>query len=447
MFDTLSNKLQDIFKNLRGFGKLSESNIADALREVRIALLEADVNYDVAVQFIDSVKAKALGGEVLRSVSPGQQIVKVIHDEMVVLLGRAQAPLDLSRSTTKILMVGLNGSGKTTTTAKLARWLASQGRRPLLVACDVYRPAAIQQLQVLGEQVGTPVFSLPGEMDVAVISKKALDYAQLQQRNVILFDTAGRFQVDEPLMEELARLREAVNPQEVLLVADSATGQEAAKVALVFDRRVNLTGFILTKLDGDARGGAALSIHAVTHKPIKWVGTGEKIEDLEPFHPDRMASRILGMGDIVSLVEKAQEAVDMEKAEALERKFRANEFTLQDFLDQLAAVRKMGPLENLLSMIPGAGNIKDLSVGEKDLARIQAIIQSMTKKERNHPEILNGRRRLRIAKGSGTSVTEVNDLLKRFGGMRKMMKNMGKMSKMLGQMGGMPGMGQMPFFR
>ena len=444
MFDALSNKLQDIFKNLRGYGKLSESNIADALREVRIALLEADVQYDVAVQFIDAVKAKALGREVLRSVSPGEQIVKIIHDELARLLGGAQAPLDLSRSTTKIIMVGLNGSGKTTTTGKLARWLASQGRQPLLVACDVYRPAAIEQLRTLGAQVNTPVFSLPGEMNVAAIARQALEFAQLQQRNILLFDTAGRLQVDEPLMEELVRLKEAVSPQEIILVADAATGQEAANVAKTFDQRIGLTGFILSKLDGDARGGAALSIHSVTRKPIKFVGVGEKIEDLEPFHPDRMASRILGMGDIVTLVEKAQETVNAEKAATLEKKLRANDFSLQDFLEQLIAMRQMGPLENLLAMIPGAANIENLSVGEKNLLHIQAIIQSMTVKERKHPEVLNGRRRLRIARGSGTSVTQVNDLLKRFGTMRKMMKNMGKMSKMLGSMGGMPGMGVPP---
>ena len=444
MFDTLSSKLQDIFKNLRGYGKLSESNIADALREVRIALIEADVQYDVAVRFVDAVKAKALGRETLRSVSPGQQIIKVIHDELVRLLGGARAPLDLSRSTTKIIMIGLNGSGKTTTAGKLARWLSSQGRQPLLVACDVYRPAAIEQLQTLGAQVKVPVFSRPGETDIAAIARQALEFAQLQQRNILLFDTAGRFQADEPLMEELVRLREAVSPQETILVADAATGQEAANVARTFDQRVGLTGFILSKLDGDARGGAVLSIHSVTLKPIKFVGVGERPEDLEPFHPERMASRILGMGDIVTLVEKARETVDEEKAASLEKKLRANDFSLQDFLEQLIAMRKMGPLENLLAMIPGAASIKNPAVGEKDLVHIQAIIQSMTAKERRHPEILNGRRRLRIAKGSGTSVPQVNDLLKRFGMMGKMMKNMGKMRRMLGSMGGLPGMGAMP---
>jgi len=444
MFDALSDKLQDVFKNIRGLGKISESNVTDALREVRIALLEADVQYDVAVKFINSVQEKALGREVLRSVSPGQHIVKIINDELVALLGGAQAPLNLGGSPTKILMVGLNGSGKTTTTGKLARLFTSQGRQPLLVACDVYRPAAIEQLKTLGASLNVPVFSLIGEMDVVKIAKQAIQFAELQQRNIILFDTAGRFQIDEPLMDELVRLKQALQPQEVLLVADAATGQEAANVAKVFDSKIGLTGFILSKLDGDARGGAALSIHSVTNKPIKYVGVGEKIEDLEPFHPDRVASRILGMGDIVSLVEKAQSTIDEEKAAELEKKLRKNELSLQDFLDQLIAVRKMGPLENLLAMLPGAANMKNLAVDEKQLVSIQAIIQSMTVKEREHPEILNGRRRLRIAKGSGTTVTQVNDLLKRFGAMRKMMKNMGGIGKMMSRMGGMPAMGGMP---
>ncbi len=444
MFNTLSNKLQDVFRNLRGYGKLSESNIADALREIRIALLEADVNYDVAVKFIATVQQKALGGGVLRSISPGQQVIKVVHDELVALLGGAQAPLNISGSSTRILLIGLNGSGKTTTSGKLALLLKGQGRQPLLVACDVYRPAAIDQLKTLGMKLDVPVFSILGEMDVTKIARQAIQFAEIQQRNVVLFDTAGRFQVDESLMEELVRLKQAVSPQEILLVADAATGQEAANAAKTFDTRVGLTGFILTKLDGDARGGAALSIHSVTGKPVKLVGTGEKLEDLEPFHPDRMASRILGMGDIVTLVEKAQAAVDEEKAAALEKKLRSNNFTLQDFLDQLAAVRQMGPLENLLAMIPGAASMKTLAVSEKQMVAIQAIIQSMTVKERTHPEILNGRRRLRIARGSGSSVTQVNDLLKRFGMMRKMMKDMGSMGKLMAQMGGMPGMGAMP---
>jgi signal recognition particle subunit SRP54 len=444
MFNALSDKLQDVFKNLRGYGRISESNVSDALREVRIALLEADVNYDVAVKFINEVQSKALGKEVLKSVSPGQQIVKIIQDELVALLGGAQAPLSNAGSPTRIMMVGLNGSGKTTTSGKLAKHLSSQGRQPLLVACDVYRPAAIDQLKTLGASINVPVFALMGEMDVSRIAEKALQFAQIQQRNVVIFDTAGRFQIDEPLMEELVRLRETVKPQEILMVADAATGQEAAAVAKSFDDKVGLTGFILSKLDGDARGGAALSINSVTGKPVKFVGVGEKIEDLEAFHPDRIASRILGMGDVVSLVEKAQETMDEELAAKMEKKLRSNDFSLQDFLEQLQAVRKMGPLENLLAMLPGAANMKNLAVDEKQLVSIQAMIQSMTAREREHPEIINGRRRLRIAKGSGTSVSQVNDLLKRFAMMRKMMKNMGGMAKMLSRMGGIPGMGAMP---
>ncbi len=442
MFDTLSSRLQDVFKNLRGHGRLTEANVSEALREVRIALLEADVNYDVAVRLIAAVQEKALGKEVLRSISPGQQVVKVFQDELVLLLGGANAPLNFVGSPARILMVGLNGSGKTTTSGKLARWLTQQGRQPLLVACDVYRPAAIEQLRSVGAQIQVPVFSLLGEMDVTRIARQALEFASAQQRNVVVFDTAGRFHVDAELMAELERLKETVRPQEILLVADAATGQEAANVAKAFDAALGLTGFILSKLDGDARGGAALSMHSVTGRPIKFVGTGEKLEDLEGFHPDRMASRILGMGDIVSLVEKAQQSVDMEQAASMEKKFRANNFSLQDFLDQLAAIRKMGPLENLLAMIPGAANMKNLAVNDGQLVSIQAIIQSMTAREREHPEILNGRRRLRIAKGSGTSVTQVNDLLKRFGMMRKMMKNMGNMGKMMARMGGMPPMGR-----
>ncbi|MCC7519763.1 MAG: signal recognition particle protein [Verrucomicrobiae bacterium] len=443
MFESLTQRLQDVFRNLRGMGKLSEANIASALREVRLALVEADVNYDVAVAFVEAVGKKALGREVLRSISPGQQVIKVVHEELVALLGGAVAPLAVEGSPLAILLVGLNGSGKTTTAGKLARRLISAGRQPLLVACDVYRPAAREQLQAVGAQAGAPVFTLPGELDVARIAARAFDFAKAQGRNLLVFDTAGRFQVDEELMDELARLKDVTRPREILLVADAATGQEAARVAKAFDERLGLSGFILSKLDGDARGGAALSIHAITKKPIKFTGLGEKIEDLDVFYPDRMASRILGMGDVLSLVEKAQQAMDEEKTAALEKKLRAKDFSLQDFLDQLAAMRKMGPLENLLEMLPGAANLnaKDLSVGEKQLARAQAIIQSMTAKERAHPEILNGKRRLRIAKGSGTTVTEVNDLLKRFGMTRKMMQNMGNMGKMMSRLGGMPGRG------
>ncbi|NUN93075.1 MAG: signal recognition particle protein [Verrucomicrobiae bacterium] len=441
MFESLTTRLHDVFRNLRGVGKLTEANIAAALREVRLALVEADVNYDVAAAFVAAVEKKALGREVLRSLSPGQQVIKVVHEELVALLGGAAAPLVVTGSPFVILLAGLNGSGKTTTAGKLARRLVSMGRQPLLVACDVYRPAAREQLHTVGAQAGAPVFSLPGETEVTRIAAQAREFARAQGRNVLILDSAGRFQVDEELMDELARLKAEAQPQEILFVADAATGQEAAHVAKAFDARIGLSGTILTKLDGDARGGAALSIHAVTKKPIKFTGLGEKIEDFDVFHPDRMASRILGMGDVLTLVEKAQQSVDAEKAAQLEKKIRAKNFTLQDFLDQLAAVKKMGPLENLLEMLPGAANLKNLAVGEKQLVRTQAIIQSMTARERAHPEILNGKRRLRIAKGSGTTVTEVNDLLKRFGMMRKMMQNMGAMERMIGRFGGMPGRG------
>lgn len=439
MFETLTGKLQDVFKNLRGYGKLSEANIAEALREVRIALLEADVNYDVARKFIDDVQAKALGAAVTKSVSPGQQIIKIIHDELVALLGSSESSLQISGSPAKILLVGLNGSGKTTTAGKLGLWLKSKGRNPMLVACDVYRPAAIEQLQTLGRQIDVPVFTKPGELNVSKIAGEATRLAEIQNRNVLIFDSAGRHQIDEPLMQELVDLKKTVRPQEILLVADAATGQEAANVASKFHEKLELTGFVLSRMDGDARGGAALSMNRLTGRPIKMVGTGEKPADLEVFHPDRMASRILGMGDIVSLVEKAQESVDAEKAAKLEKKLRKNEFTLQDFLEQLEEVQRMGPLENLLAMVPGAANVKNLSLPEKQLAGIKAIIQSMTPQERAHPEVLNARRRIRIAQGSGKTVSDVNDLLKRFATMRKMMKNVGKMGKMLGRMGGMAG--------
>jgi signal recognition particle subunit SRP54 len=439
MFETLTGQHQEVFKNLRGYGKLSEANIAEALREVRIALLEADVNYDVARKFIDDVQAKALGAAVTKSVSPGQQIIKIIHDGMVALLGSSESALQISGSPAKILLVGLNGSGKTTTAGKLGLWLKSKGRSPMLVACDVYRPAAIEQLQTLGRQIDVPVFTKPGELDVPKIAGEAMRLAEIQNRNVLIFDSAGRHQIDEPLMQELVQLKKVVRPQEILLVADAATGQEAANVASKFHEKLELTGFILSRMDGDARGGAALSMNRLTGQPIKMVGTGEKSADFEVFYPDRMASRILGMGDIVSLVEKAQESVDAEKAAKLEKKLRKNEFTLQDFLEQLEEVQRMGPLENLLAMVPGAANVKNLSLPEKQLAGIKAIIQSMTHQERAHPEVLNARRRIRIAQGSGKTVSDVNDLLKRFATMRKMMKNVGRMQGLRGFSGGFPG--------
>jgi len=444
MFDSLSSKLQNTFRNLRGLGKISEANVTDALRDVRMALLEADVNFKVARDFIERVKTKSVGAEVVQSIQPGQQIVKVIHDELVDLLGSTNASLNFSGNPTCILMVGLHGSGKTTSSGKLARLIQKQGRQPLLVAADVYRPAAMDQLETLGKQLDLPTFVKRGETDVLKIAREALDFAKTNNRNTIIFDTAGRLQIDEPLVQELVRLRDLVRPQEILLVLDAATGQEAVNVATHFDQALSITGSILTKLDGDARGGAALSMKAVTGKPIKFAGVGEKLEEFEAFHPERMASRILGMGDVVSLVEKAAEAVDMEDAKRMEEKMRKGEFTLEDFLDQLRQMKKLGPLENIMKMLPGGAEAmqgQDLSKQEKEFKHMEAMICGMTPKERKSPQILNAKRRIRIAKGSGVSVTELNTMLNKFGQMQQMMKKMGKFSKMMARMGGgMPGM-------
>jgi len=442
MFDSLSGKLQTAFRNLRGLGKISEANVTDALRDVRMALLEADVNFKVARDFIERVKAKSIGVEVIQSIQPGQQIVKVIHDELVDLLGAENAALELSGNPSCVLMVGLHGSGKTTSSGKLARLLHRQGRTPLLVAADVYRPAAMDQLEKLGQQIDIPVFVRRGEKDVLRIAREALDFARAQNRNTLIFDTAGRLQIDEPLVQELVHLRDLVKPQEILLVLDSATGQEAVNVATHFDQALTITGSILTKLDGDARGGAALSMKAVTGKPIKFAGIGEKLEDFEPFHPERMASRILGMGDVVSLVEKAAEAVDIDEAKRLEEKMRKGQFSLEDFLDQLRQMKKLGPLESLVGMLPGGGDIKqaDLTKQEKELRRMEGMICGMTPQERRNPHILNARRRQRIAKGTGVSVTELNTMLNKFNQMQQMMKKMGKFQKMMTKMGGGPGM-------
>ncbi len=430
MFSLLADKLQDIFKDLRGQGAISETNVTDALRAVRMALLEADVEFSVAKTFISRVKEKALGEDVLRSVTPGQQIVKIFHDELTTLLGGDSEPLNLEAKPTRILMVGLNGAGKTTSSAKLASWLKKQGRNPLLIASDLHRPAAIEQLATLGRQIGVPVYTPPaGETDLLKSAKAAMEWAGGQPGNVYIFDTAGRQEIDEALVEELKRLREFVRPHEVLLVADAATGQQAVSVATHFNDALQITGLVLTKLDGDARGGAALSMREVTKRPIKFAGTGEKIDQFEPFHPDRLAGRILGMGDIVSLVEKAAAAIDEDEAMRMEEKMRRATFDLNDFLAQFAMMRKMGPLENVLAMLPGMGNMKDFSVDDKQLKRVESIVLSMTLGERTKPDILNARRRQRIARGSGVSVAEVNDLLTRFNQMRKMMKNMGQMSK------------------
>jgi len=443
MFDSLTGKLQNVFRNLRGLGKISEANVADALREVRMALLEADVNFTVARDFIERVKAKSVGAEVIQSIQPGQQIIKVIHDELVELLGASNASLNVGGNPACVLMVGLHGSGKTTSSAKLARLLQKQGRQPLLVAADVYRPAAMDQLETLGQELELPVFVKRGGKDVLEIAREALDIARATQRNTLIFDTAGRLQIDEPLVQELVRLRDLVKPQEILLVLDAATGQEAVNVATHFDQALTITGAILTKLDGDARGGAALSLKAVTGKPIKFVGVGEKSEDFEPFHPERMAQRILGMGDVVTLVEKAAEAVDLDDAKRLEEKLRKGQFTLEDFLDQLRQMKKLGPLENLVGLLPGGAEAlknADLGKSEKDFKRMEAMICGMTPKERRNPQILNASRRRRIAAGSGVSVAELNTLLNRFGQMQTMMKQMGKFKKMMGRMGGrMPG--------
>ncbi len=443
MFDTLSSKLQNAFKNLRGLGKISEANVADSLREVRLALLEADVNFKVARDFIERVKTKAVGQEVIQSIQPGQQIIKIIHDELVELLGSANDGLNLSGNPACVLMVGLHGSGKTTSSAKLARLLLKQGRTPLLVAADVYRPAAMDQLETLGKQVEIPVFVRKGETDVLKIARGALEYAKENNRNTLIFDTAGRLQIDEPLVQELVRLRDLVKPQEILLVLDAATGQEAVNVATHFDQALKITGSILTKLDGDARGGAALSLKAVTGKPIKLAGTGEKVEEFEPFHPDRMASRILGMGDVVSLVERAAEAVDIDEAKRMEEKMRKGQFTLEDFLEQFRQMKKLGPLESIIGMLPGGSDMlkgADLGKQEKEFRRMEGMICAMTPKERQQPQILNAKRRIRIAKGSGVSVTELNTMLNKFYQMQQMMKKMGKFQRMMMKRGGMPGM-------
>ena len=434
MFSQLSDKLQDIFKEFRGHGTISESNIDAALREVRLALLEADVDFQVAKKFIARVREKSLGEAVLRSITPGQQIVKIFHDELTALLGGDAAPLNLEKPG-RILLVGLNGSGKTTSSAKLALFLKKQGHAPALIACDLQRPAAIEQLATLGKQIDVPVYApSPGEKDVQRAAAAALEWQGRQETNIDIFDTAGRQEIDRALIQELKELKAFLHPQEILLVVDAATGQQAVSVATHFNDALEITGIILTKLDGDARGGAALSMREVTRRPIKFAGTGEKLDQFEPFIPERLAGRILGMGDVVGLVEKAAEALDEEEAVRMERKLRNASFDFNDFLAQFKMMRKMGPLENILGMLPGVSNVQGLSVDEKQLKRTEAIVLSMTSEERTHPGILNARRRQRIARGSGNTVTEVNELLRRFGQMRKMMKSAGKMKKMMAQM-------------
>ncbi|HEX3010661.1 MAG TPA: signal recognition particle protein [Syntrophomonadaceae bacterium] len=424
-FEGLSDKLQDIFKKLRGKGKISEQDVNAAMREVRLALLEADVNYKVVKDFVARVKERAVGQEVLQSLTPGQVIIKIVSDELTALMGGEESKLNISGKTPVVIMaVGLQGAGKTTSVAKLSRNLVKQGRRPLMVAADVYRPAAIKQLEVLGGQINVPVFSM-GQSNPVDIARAAIENAKNNNRDIVIIDTAGRLHINEELMDELKNIKGAVQPSEILLVVDAMTGQDAVNVAEAFNRDLGLSGVIMTKLDGDSRGGAALSVKAVTGCPIKFAGMGEKLDALEVFHPDRMSSRILGMGDIVTLVEKAQASFDEKKAREMEQKIRHQEFTLEDFKEQLQQVRKMGPLEDLLGMIPGMGKqLKGMKgeIDEKEFEKIEAIINSMTPAERRNTDIINGSRKKRIARGSGTRVQDINRLIKQFDDSRKLMK-------------------------
>ncbi len=433
VFGNLSEKLQDIFARLRGRGKLTETDVDAALREVRLALLEADVNFRVVKDFVSRVKSRAMGQEVLTSLAPGHQVIKIVNDELTQLLGGKASPLNMaSTPPTKIMLVGLQGSGKTTSAAKLAVMLGKRGNRPLLVAADIYRPAAIKQLQVLGEGAGIPVFNMGQGQSPVNICKAAVEHARSHGNDVIIFDTAGRLHVDDELMDELGAIKEAVDPNEILLVVDAMTGQDAVNVAAAFEERLGLGGVVLTKLDGDARGGAALSITAVTGKPIKFAATGEKLTDLEIFHPDRMASRILGMGDVLSLIEKAEEVMDQEKVKALGQKLTTAQFTFDDFLEQLNQVKRMGPLDQVIGMIPGlagAKQLKGLQVDEGQLQKVEAIINSMTGLERRTPSLINGSRRKRIARGSGTTVQDVNRLVKQFNQTRELIKKLGALDK------------------
>jgi len=443
MFDNLSERLNTVFKSLKGHGKLTEQNISDGLREVRMALLEADVHYTVVKKLVADVRERSLGQEVMASLTPGQQVVKIVNEVLTDLMGGRHEQLDVSGTTpVSVMLVGLQGAGKTTTAGKLAVLLRKEGRHPYLVPADVYRPAAIDQLKKLGEQLSVPVFSSAPDMDPVDICQRARSAAQQAGCDTLLIDTAGRLHIDETLMGELSRIRDAVTPSDILLVADAMTGQDAVNMAKSFDDTLNIGGVVLTKMDGDARGGAALSIKSITGKPIKFIGVGEKLSQLEAFHPDRMASRILGMGDVLTMIEKAQAVMDDKKAAELEKKLRKNRFTLEDFRDQMVQIRKMGSITDLLGMIPGLGNmkqLKNLNVDEREFVRIEAIINSMTPMERRQHGIINGSRRKRIANGSGTSVQDVNKLLKNYAQMLKMMKKFNK--------GGMKGMARnmLPF--
>ena len=431
-FEGLSSRLQDITRKLRGKARITESDLKEMLREVKLALLEADVNYKIVKEFNASVQEKALGQDVLKSLTPGQQVIKIVKDELVELLGGTESKINFTPNPpTIIMLVGLQGSGKTTTAGKLANLLRKQGNKPLLVACDVYRPAAIKQLQVIGNQLNIPVFSNESSKDVVHIAKQAVNFAISKMNDVIILDTAGRLHIDEELMQELQNVKKELKPHEILLVVDSMTGQDAVNVAESFSNNVGIDGVILTKLDGDTRGGAALSVKKVTGRPIKFAATGEKLNDIETFHPERMASRILGMGDILSVIEKAEESFDAEQAEKLEQSLRKQEFDLDDYLSQLRQIKKMGSFSGLLKMIPGMNQLKDVKVDDKEFVKIEAIICSMTKKEKRNPKILNGSRRLRIAKGSGTTVQDVNKFIKSFEMTQSMIK------KMKNQKGGM----------
>ena len=428
MFNNLSKKLDKIFKNIKGMGKLSEKNIADTMREIRMALLEADVNFRIVKNFISEIEKRAVGQEVMKSLQPGHQVVKIVHEQLISLMDNSNVKIDVhNNKLTKIMMVGLQGSGKTTASAKLAHYFRKTNNiKPIMVACDIYRPAAIHQLEVLGKQIDVPVVSDLEQKNVVKIAEKALNWVKNQNIQLMIFDTAGRLHIDTEMMDEVKRLKNFIDPDYIFFVADAMTGQDAVNIAKEFNDLLNFTGVILTKLDGDSRGGAALSIKAVTNKPVLYVGIGEKIPDLEAFHPDRMASRILGMGDVLTLIEKAQDALDEEEAERLATKMLKNQFTLNDFLAQLQQIKKLGPLDNILKMIPGINHasIKDVKIEENHVKKIEAIIRSMTDKERRNPNIINGSRRIRISKGSSTTVQDVNKLLKQFDQMKQMMKKM-----------------------
>jgi len=445
VFEGLAEKLQGTFKTLTGKGKLNEKDVKAAMREVKLALLEADVNFKIVKEFVKKVSERAVGQDVMKSLTPGQHVIKIVNEELTELMGKTQSKIEFSsKPPTVLMMVGLQGAGKTTTSGKLGGLLKKQGKRPLLVACDIYRPAAIKQLHVVGDQLEIPVFSMGDKHDPVNIAKEAMEHARKFNNDVVIIDTAGRLHIDEKLMDELEAVKTEVNPTEILLVIDSMTGQDAVNVAETFDQKLSIDGVILTKLDGDTRGGAALSVRAVTGKPIKYAGMGEKLTDLEEFHPDRMASRILGMGDVLTLIEKAQDSFDEEKMRKLEKKMKNNEFDLEDFLDQLQQMKNMGPIGDILGMMPGMNKkaLKDVKVDEKETVRLEAIIQSMTPGERKNPSVINASRRKRIAAGSGTRVQDVNKLLKQFEQTRKMMKQFSGMSKKMAK----GGRGKLPFF-